>query len=117
MTHKAFAAFHRINGKKGDEYRICFNKTAAMLFEGVDRVDIGKTGNYLILFPLSKTSAFGFGLSKLNGNPMLSASRLVKQEGFIPKDLFTGARYAVKRGKTGDNKIYICLKEVVTDDD
>lgn len=117
MTHKAFAAFHRINGKKGDEYRICFNKTAAKLFDGVERVDIGKTDGYLILLPLSKLSAFGFNLCKLNGSPMLSSTRLVKQEGFIRSDLFDGTRYAVKRGKTGDNRIYICMKEVVTDDD
>ena len=44
-------------------------------------------------------------------------SKLVKHHGFIHKDLFDGTRYAVRKGKAGDSKIYICLKEVVADDD
>lgn len=118
MTRKAYVTFLRINGSRGEEYRLRFNKTAAKLLDGVERVDIGKTENYIIIFPLDRRSAFWVNVYRDGSNaPCISMTRLVKHHGFIRKGLFDGTRYAVKRGKTGDNKIYICLKEVVTDDD
>lgn len=118
MTHKAFAAFHHIDGSKAEEYRVRFNKTAARLLDGVERVDIGKTENYIVIFPLDRKSVFGVNVYRDGSNaPCISMTRLVKHHGFLPRDLFDSTRYAVKRGKTGDSKIYICLKEVVTDDD
>lgn len=118
MTHKAFVTFNHINGNHGEEYRLRFNKVAGRLLEGVDRVDIGKTENYIIVFPLDSKSAFGVNLSRDRyGSPSISLTKLVKNHGFLHKDWFDGTRYAVRRGKTGDRKIYICMKEVVTDDD
>ena len=118
MTHKAYVTFNHIDGSKAEEYRLRFNKTAARLLEGVERVDVGKTENYIVIFPLDRKSAFGVNVYRDGSNaPCISMTRLVKHHGFIPRDLFDGTRYAVKRGKTGDSKIYICLKEVVADDD
>ena len=51
MTHKAYVTFLHINGTRGEEYRLRFNRTAARLLEGVSRVDIGKTENYIVVFP------------------------------------------------------------------
>ena len=117
MTHKAFVKFLHLYGNHGEEYRIRFNKTAARLFDGVNRVDIGKTENYIVVFPLDNNSAFGVNLSRDRyGSPSISLTKLIKSHGFLHKDLFDGTRYAVRRGKTGDNKIYICLKERIEDD-
>lgn len=118
MTHKAFAAFYHINGKNGDEYRVRFNKTAARMLGNIERVEIGKTENYIVIIPIAKGSVFGVNVYRdRNGVPCISLTRLVKHHGFFHRDLFDGTRYAVKRGKTGDNRIFICLKEVVGDDD
>ena len=117
IGQKAYASFLKINGTHGTEYRINLNKTAARLLEGVKKVDIGKSENYIVLFPVAEHSAFGLNVSTINNNPSLAMTRLVKHYGFIPKELFDSTRYAVKRGKVGDNRVFICLKEVVTYDD
>ena len=117
---KAFATFLQINNaaRGVPEYRIRFNKTAARLFDGVSRVQLAKTENYLVMIPAKDGMAGGFNVTRDKSFvPSITMTRLVKHEGFLHRDLFNGTRYAVKRGRTGDNKIYISLKEAVLDDE
>ena len=115
MSYKAYATFLVINSSKTDEYRIRLNKVAARLLNTVSQVEIRKTDKYLVLYPVS--GGYGFHLSYDNvGCPSISMSRLVKYEGFLTKDLFDGSRYAVRRGKNGDKRVFICLQEKVTEE-
>ena len=117
---KAFATFLQINNtaRGVPEYKIRFNKTAARLFEGVSRVQLAKTENYLVMIPAKDGVDGGFNVTRDKSLvPNISMTRLVKHDGFLHRDLFNGTRYAVKRGRTGDNKIYISLKEAVLDDE
>ena len=117
MSYKAYATFLHINGSSGEEYRIRFNKVSGRLLDGTTRVEMGKTENYLVMIPISKNSPFGFNVSRDQiGVPSVSMTKLVKHNGFLPRDMFDASRFAVRRGKTGDNKIYICLKERIEDD-
>ena len=116
---KAFATFLQINNaaRGVPEYRIRFNKTAARLFDGVSRVQLAKTENYLVMIPAKDGVDGGFNVTRDKSLvPNISMTRLVKHDGFLHRDLFDGTRYAVKRGKSGDNRVYICLKEKVEDD-
>jgi len=114
---KSYATFLHINGAKGEEYRIRFTKVSGRLFDGVTRVEIGKTENYLVMIPVDSSSVFGFNVSRDKCNvPSISMTKLVKHRGFLTGDMFDGTRFAVRRGKFGDRKIYICLKERVEND-
>lgn len=114
---KAFATFLRIeNAARGvPEYRIRFNNTAAKLLAGAVQVRISKTANYIIVTPTTNGCGMHLSYDK-DGCPSITMSRLVKHEGFLHKDLFDGSRFAVKRGKSVENRAYICLQEKVGDD-
>lgn len=97
-----------------EQYKFRFNKKSSSLFSGYSFITIKKTPSHIIITPLTQEDgvnipyAMSFCFDK-NGGAIISANRLVRQEGFFRRSMFDGGRYRVKRDKHGN--VIICLKE------
>ena len=118
MNKNVYASFLSSLGRSNDTFRIRFSHTASRLFAGVEKVSIERVRseklglNYIVLTPVLSDEP---GLNVVwdrNHSAYLSMNRVVNFYGLLPKDLFDGKRYKVKRGK-GNRKIYICMNEEI----
>lgn len=116
MKQMAWASLCVTNTDNSTYYRIRFNRTAGKLLDGVRWVVLSKTadGAYIIVSPIDHQENGSLTVTRdTYGFAWLHTTSLVTG-GNLPKRLF-GKRYKVKRDAKG--RIYICLKEVVKDND
>lgn len=117
MSKSAYASMLASINNCHDTYRIRFSRTASRLLDGVGRVNIervrsAKLGvNYIVLTPVLPDEP-GLNVVWDGKSAYISMNRIVNFYGLLPKDMFDGKRYKVKRGK-GNRKIYICMNEVI----
>lgn len=108
----AYVSFMRNNNNAYDNYLMRFNTVASVLLRDVEYVTMRKNANYIVLEKADKNAKERtyYVFHHPRGGAMISLAWLVKQDGAISKSAF-GKRYKVKRDK--ENRIYICLNEVV----
>ena len=116
-----YASLLIVDTKSNESYRIRFTAfVTEKMLNGIKYVYLHKTDNHIIVTPLSdewkaEQNPYAIPIHRIDRGKAaaISLNNLVKNERWLPKGFF-GKRYKVKRDKKG--KIYICLKEEVTDD-
>lgn len=108
----AYVSFMRSNGNIFDNYLMRFNVVASVLLKDVEYVTMRRNANHIVLEKADRNAKERtyHVFHHPRGAAMISLVGLVKRDGAIDKSAF-GKRYKVKRDK--DNRIYICLNEVV----
>lgn len=116
----AFATLSaRTNGSE-KYYTIRFNTVASRAMDGVEWMEVSKTkdGKYIIFTPstepLENMRRSMVRIERTSGCARIFCSWIVKHEQFFRADWFDSRRRKVKKDKKGN--IYICLKEVISND-
>ncbi len=117
MVDRDFASLLFVNGKNFDSYKLRFTTMVSRYLDGVNYVRLYKTGNHLIVEPLTQDwkaegskAAFPVCRESKTGAVMIQLTDLVHNERFLRKELF-GKRYKVRKDKKG--RLYVCLNEEV----